>query len=117
MLGRPEGTVKADLHHARAKLKAAVGEMAMSDPFDPIEDWLGANVELMPPAPGRFEVVHRRARRRKAAVATMTVAGRRGGDRGRGDGAATGFFAAARPRRRARQGRAVELVEGPFAGR
>jgi RNA polymerase sigma-70 factor (ECF subfamily) len=26
MLGRPEGTVKADLHHARAKLKAAVGE-------------------------------------------------------------------------------------------
>jgi RNA polymerase sigma-70 factor (ECF subfamily) len=28
MLGRPEGTVKADLHHARAKLKAAVGETA-----------------------------------------------------------------------------------------
>ena len=26
LLGRPEGTVKADLHHARAKLKAAVGE-------------------------------------------------------------------------------------------
>jgi RNA polymerase sigma-70 factor, ECF subfamily len=26
MLGRPEGTVKADLHHARARLKAAVGE-------------------------------------------------------------------------------------------
>ena len=26
MLGRPEGTVKADLHHARAKLKAALGE-------------------------------------------------------------------------------------------
>jgi RNA polymerase sigma-70 factor, ECF subfamily len=26
MLGRPEGTVKADLFHARAKLKAAVGE-------------------------------------------------------------------------------------------
>ena len=26
MLGRPEGTVKADLYHARAKLKAAVGE-------------------------------------------------------------------------------------------
>jgi RNA polymerase sigma-70 factor (ECF subfamily) len=28
MLGRPEGTVKADLHHARARLKAAVGERA-----------------------------------------------------------------------------------------
>jgi RNA polymerase sigma-70 factor, ECF subfamily len=26
MLGRPEGTVKADLHHARAKLKAAMGD-------------------------------------------------------------------------------------------
>jgi RNA polymerase sigma-70 factor, ECF subfamily len=26
LLGRPEGTIKADLHHARAKLKAAVGE-------------------------------------------------------------------------------------------
>src|SRR6266567_5763664 len=26
LLGKPEGTVKADLHHARAKLKAAVGE-------------------------------------------------------------------------------------------
>jgi hypothetical protein len=47
----------------------------MSDPFDPVEDWLGTDVELMPPAPGRFDVVHRRARRRKAAVATMTVAG------------------------------------------
>jgi RNA polymerase sigma-70 factor (ECF subfamily) len=26
MLGRPEGTIKADLFHARAKLKAALGE-------------------------------------------------------------------------------------------
>jgi RNA polymerase sigma-70 factor (ECF subfamily) len=26
LLGRPEGTVKADLHHARARLKAALGE-------------------------------------------------------------------------------------------
>ena len=28
MLGKPEGTVKADLHHARNKLKAAVGDAA-----------------------------------------------------------------------------------------
>ena len=28
LLGRPEGTVKADLHHARAKLKAAVGDQS-----------------------------------------------------------------------------------------
>ncbi len=26
MLGRPEGTIKADLHHARTRLKAALGE-------------------------------------------------------------------------------------------
>jgi RNA polymerase sigma-70 factor (ECF subfamily) len=26
MLGRPEGTVKADLHHARTRLKAALGD-------------------------------------------------------------------------------------------
>ena len=26
MLGRPEGTIKADLHHARARLKAALGD-------------------------------------------------------------------------------------------
>jgi RNA polymerase sigma-70 factor (ECF subfamily) len=26
MLGRPEGTVKADLHHARARLRAVLGE-------------------------------------------------------------------------------------------
>ena len=27
MLGRPEGTVKADLHHARARLRAALGDV------------------------------------------------------------------------------------------
>jgi RNA polymerase sigma-70 factor (ECF subfamily) len=27
MLGRPEGTVKADLHHARARLRAGLGEV------------------------------------------------------------------------------------------
>lgn len=26
MLGRPEGTIKADLHHARTRLKAAIGD-------------------------------------------------------------------------------------------
>jgi DNA-directed RNA polymerase specialized sigma24 family protein len=26
MLGRPEGTIKADLYHARARLKTALGE-------------------------------------------------------------------------------------------
>jgi RNA polymerase sigma-70 factor (ECF subfamily) len=26
MLGRPEGTIKADLHHARVRLKAALAD-------------------------------------------------------------------------------------------
>jgi hypothetical protein len=47
----------------------------MSDPFDPIEQWLSADVELMPAKDGTFERVHHRARRRKAAVAAMTAAG------------------------------------------
>jgi photosystem II stability/assembly factor-like uncharacterized protein len=47
----------------------------MSDPFDPIDQWLSADVELMPARTGQFERVHRRARRRKTAVATMTAAG------------------------------------------
>ena len=35
MLGRPEGTIKADLHHARARLKAALGD-AVTNPHDAI---------------------------------------------------------------------------------
>lgn len=47
----------------------------MSDPFDPIEDWLGSDVELLSPPSGAFEQIHRRARRRKTVVALSTVAG------------------------------------------
>jgi photosystem II stability/assembly factor-like uncharacterized protein len=47
----------------------------MSDPFDPIDDWLSADVELMSARPGTFDRVHRRARHRKAAVGAMTAAG------------------------------------------
>ena len=28
MMGRPEGTIKADLHHARTRLKAALADTA-----------------------------------------------------------------------------------------
>jgi hypothetical protein len=47
----------------------------MSDPFDPVDDWLGTDVELLPPPSGAFDRVHRRARRRKAVVAMGTAAG------------------------------------------
>lgn len=47
----------------------------MSDPFDPVDEWLGTDVELLPPPSGAFERIHRRARRRKTAVALSTAAG------------------------------------------
>jgi photosystem II stability/assembly factor-like uncharacterized protein len=47
----------------------------MSDHFDPIERWLGTDVELMPPPPGAFERIHHRARRRKTIVAMSAAAG------------------------------------------
>lgn len=47
----------------------------MSDPFDPVDQWLGTDVELLPPPSGAFERIHRRARRRKTVVALATAAG------------------------------------------
>jgi hypothetical protein len=42
---------------------------------DPIEAWLSADVELLPPRPGAFERVHRRARHRRAMKAITAAAG------------------------------------------
>src|SRR5262245_51626990 len=47
----------------------------MTEPRDPIETWLGADVELLPPAPGSFERIHHRARRRRAARAVTAACG------------------------------------------
>jgi hypothetical protein len=47
----------------------------MSHGFDPIEEWLGAHVELLPAPAGTFERIHRRAKRRKAVVTMSTAAG------------------------------------------
>jgi hypothetical protein len=47
----------------------------MNTPRDPIDDWLSSDVELMPPPPGAFERVHRRARTRRTVRAVSTVAG------------------------------------------
>jgi hypothetical protein len=46
----------------------------VTDHRDPIEAWLSADVEPLPPRPGTFERVRRRARRRKA-VRTISAAG------------------------------------------
>jgi hypothetical protein len=43
--------------------------------FDPIDEWLHTDVELMPSRPGAFDRIHRKARRRKAIVAMSTAAG------------------------------------------
>lgn len=42
---------------------------------DPIEDWLSQDVEVLPPQPGAFQRVRRRARRRKAVQAVSVAAG------------------------------------------
>jgi photosystem II stability/assembly factor-like uncharacterized protein len=42
---------------------------------DPIDAWLGADVEPLPPPPGAFERVHRRARRRKTVRAISAASG------------------------------------------
>ncbi len=47
----------------------------MSEPRDPIDDWLSTDVELLQAPPGAFGRVHRAARRRKAAKAISTMAG------------------------------------------
>jgi photosystem II stability/assembly factor-like uncharacterized protein len=43
--------------------------------FDPIDQWLGTDVELLSPAPGTFDRIHRLARRRKAMTAATTAVG------------------------------------------
>lgn len=47
----------------------------MPDPRDPVDDWLDLRVEPLPPPPGTFERIRRRARRKKAGRALMSGAG------------------------------------------
>ncbi len=81
LLKRPEGTIKADLYHARAKLKEALAEataaaaavdratsdgevagaMRADDEHDPLDRWLNQQVQPLPPPPGTFELITRRA--------------------------------------------------------
>jgi hypothetical protein len=47
----------------------------MSEPRDRIDDWLNREVEPLPPPPGTFERISRRARRRRLSRAVMSAAG------------------------------------------
>ncbi len=47
----------------------------MTDHRDEIDSWLSAEVQPLPPPPGTFERVSRRARRRKATQAVLSAAG------------------------------------------
>lgn len=47
----------------------------MSDQHDRVDDWLSRDVEPLTPAPGSFERIMRRARRRKISKALLTCGG------------------------------------------
>ena len=74
MLGRPEGTIKADLFNARARLRAALGD-AVTSPRDEIDEWLGGEVRPLYPPPGSLDQIRHRARRRKTRQAVFAAAG------------------------------------------
>ena len=72
LLHRPEGTIKADLFAARARLKTRWGN-AMADRRDDLDSWLDGRIEPLPPPPGTFELIKRRARRRKYRRLAITA--------------------------------------------
>jgi photosystem II stability/assembly factor-like uncharacterized protein len=47
--------------------------MRGNDEHDPLDDWLGQQVRPLPPPPGTFELITRRARRRKIHRLAVTV--------------------------------------------
>jgi len=110
---KAEGTIKADLYHARAKLKemlaqratgpmpiqrggtprehraaprehrapkaaanvaAGGGPMPADNELDPLDSWLNRQVRPLPPPSGTFELITRRARRRRIRKAVVSVA-------------------------------------------
>jgi hypothetical protein len=46
----------------------------MTDHRDPIDDWLGTDVELLPPPPGAFQRIRRRAHHRRTIRTAMSAA-------------------------------------------
>jgi hypothetical protein len=49
--------------------------MPANDERDPLDSWLGQQVQPLPPPPGTFELITRRARRRKVRRFAVTLAG------------------------------------------
>jgi len=47
----------------------------MADPRDDLDSWMNAQVQPLPPPPGTFELIRKRARRRKATRAVVAAAG------------------------------------------
>jgi hypothetical protein len=47
----------------------------MTDPRDDLDTWMNAQVQPLPPPPGTFELIRKRARRRKATRAVAAAAG------------------------------------------
>lgn len=47
----------------------------MTDPRDDLDSWMHAQVQPLPPPPGTFELIRKRARRRKATRAVAAAAG------------------------------------------
>jgi len=47
----------------------------MTDPRDDLDTWMQAQVQPLPPPPGTFELIRKRARRRKATRAVAAAAG------------------------------------------
>jgi len=48
--------------------------MPVNDEHDPLDSWLNQQVRPLPPPPGTFELITRRARRRKLRKLAVTVA-------------------------------------------
>src|SRR6516225_8382197 len=48
--------------------------MPGNDEHDPLDNWLSQQVQPLPPPPGTFELITRRARRRKIRKLAVTVA-------------------------------------------
>ena len=59
---------------AAASAAAGGGPMPADNELDPLDRWLNQQVRPLPPPPGTFELITRRARRRKLRRAAVSVA-------------------------------------------
>src|SRR3984957_3363601 len=69
---RHSPNARATVNPATGDAKAG-GTMHADDDRDPLDRWLSQQVQPLPPPPGRFELISRRARRRKLRKLAVTV--------------------------------------------